>query len=89
MNRHLPAIVTDAVGAAAGGLVRDGRNGLVVPAGDSAALAGALCRLTDDDQLRKRLGTAAASDVRAYSHDAWAQGFSRALASVGVSRRHC
>ena len=39
MNRGLAVIATDAVGAAAGGLVRDGSNGLVVPAGDSAALA--------------------------------------------------
>ncbi len=40
MNRGLAVIASDAVGAAAGGLVRDGRNGLVVPAGDPAALAG-------------------------------------------------
>ena len=40
MNRGLPVIATDAVGAAAGGLVRDGHNGLVVPAGDAGALAG-------------------------------------------------
>ena len=35
MNQGIPVIATDAVGAAAGGLVRDGRNGLVVPAGDA------------------------------------------------------
>jgi glycosyltransferase involved in cell wall biosynthesis len=86
MNRHLPVIVSDAVGAAAGGLVRDGRNGLVVPAGDPGALAGALRTLADDATLRAGLGAAGASDVLAYSHDAWAEGFSRALASVGASR---
>jgi glycosyltransferase involved in cell wall biosynthesis len=52
MNRHLPVIVSDAVGATAGGLVRDGRNGLVVPAGDSIALAGAMCKLAGDGALR-------------------------------------
>jgi hypothetical protein len=36
--------------------------------------------------LRARLGDAGAQDVIAYSHDAWAEGFSRALASVGASR---
>ena len=42
MNQALPVIATDAVGAAAGGLVRDERTGLVVPAGDADALAAAL-----------------------------------------------
>jgi glycosyltransferase involved in cell wall biosynthesis len=89
MNRGLPVIASDAVGAAAGGLVRDERNGLVVPAGDSKALAGAIRRLAEDPQLRARLGRTGAHDVRAYSHDAWATGFCAALASVGVSRDGC
>jgi glycosyltransferase involved in cell wall biosynthesis len=86
MNRGLAVIASEEVGAAAGGLVRDGANGLVVPAGDSAALAQAIDRLSGDAQLRARLGQTAAEDVRAFSHDAWAGGFSEALASVGVSR---
>jgi glycosyltransferase involved in cell wall biosynthesis len=86
MNRELPVIASDAVGAAAGGLVRDGRNGLVVPAADPVALAVALRRLALDRPLRERLGAAAKADVAAYSYAAWADGFSRALASVGVSR---
>jgi glycosyltransferase involved in cell wall biosynthesis len=89
MNRGLPVIASDAVGAVAGGLVRDGSNGLVVPAGDSDALAAAIGRLAGDPALRARLGQAAAEDVRAYSHDAWAQGFSEALASLGLSRGRC
>jgi glycosyltransferase involved in cell wall biosynthesis len=86
MNRGLAIIATDAVGAAAGGLVRDGRNGLVVPAGDSAALANAVDRLAGDARLRERLGRTGAEDVRALSHDAWARGFSEALATLGLSR---
>jgi glycosyltransferase involved in cell wall biosynthesis len=86
MNRGVAVIASDAVGAAAGGLVRDGHNGLVVPAGDSLALAQALARLAADAPLRARLGRAGAQDVRAYSHDAWAEGFSRALATLGLSR---
>jgi len=86
MNRGLPVIASDAVGAAAGGLVRDGRNGLVVPAGDSHALAGAMLRLTGEPALRARLGKAGAEDVRAFTYDAWAEGFSRALASLGLAR---
>jgi glycosyltransferase involved in cell wall biosynthesis len=86
MNCNLPVIASDAVGAVAGGLVRGGRNGLVVPAGDSRALADALRRLAADAPLRARLGAAGHSDVQAYTHDAWAQGFSRALHSLGLSR---
>lgn len=88
MNRSLPVIATDAVGAAAGGLVRDGHNGLVVPAGDAQALAGALKRMASDRSLRLRLGQAGARDVAAYTSEAWAMGFSQALASVGLSRSH-
>lgn len=86
MNQQLAVIATDAVGAAAGGLVRDGHNGLIVPAGDSRALAGAISRLAADPALRARLGHAGAQDVLAYSHAAWAEGFSRALSSLDVSR---
>jgi len=89
MNRGLPVIASDAVGAAAGGLVIDGRNGLVVPAGDADALAAAIARLARDESLRARLGAAAAADVRAYDHDAWARGFSEALATLGLSRGRC
>jgi glycosyltransferase involved in cell wall biosynthesis len=86
MNRGLPVIASDAVGAAAGGLVRDGVNGLIVPAGDAGALGGAVQRLAEEEPLRSRLGAAGAQDVLAYSHDDWAAGFAAALASVGAAR---
>jgi glycosyltransferase involved in cell wall biosynthesis len=86
MNRGLAVIASDAVGAVAGGLVRDGENGLVVRAGYSGELAAAIKRLAGDAELRARLGRAGAEDVRAFSHDAWAEGFSRALATVGLAR---
>ena len=86
MNQGLPVIATDAVGAVAGGLVRDERNGLVVRAGDAGALASAIVRLRDP-ALRQRLGATARADVAAYDHRAWADGISRALADVGASAR--
>jgi glycosyltransferase involved in cell wall biosynthesis len=89
MNGGLAVIASDAVGAVAGGLVREGRNGLVVPAGDSDALAGALARLARDPQLRARLGAAGAQDVAPYTHDTWARGFSAALRALNLSRSHC
>jgi glycosyltransferase involved in cell wall biosynthesis len=82
MNQHLPVIATDAVGAAAGGLVRHERNGLVVRAGDHDALAAALRRLHDDPALRAQLGANAARDVAAYTHVAWADAFADALRSA-------
>ena len=87
MHRALPVIATDAVGAAAGGLIRDDRNGLVVPAAEPEALARALLTLRDDPDRRARLGAAAARDVAAYTQDAWAAGVGQALASVGASRQ--
>jgi glycosyltransferase involved in cell wall biosynthesis len=86
-NQQLPVIVSDAVGAAAGGLVRDGANGFVVPAADASALAASLRRLGSDPELRRRMGRTGARDVRAYTHEAWAEGFSQALVSLGLSRK--
>ena len=85
MNRGLAVIASDAVGAAAGGLVGDGRNGLVVPAGDPKALAAAMRALATEPTLRARLGAAGAQDVRAFTYEAWAKGFAGALASLGLS----
>jgi glycosyltransferase involved in cell wall biosynthesis len=87
MHQRLPVIATTAVGAAAaGGLVRHERNGLVIPAGDTAALAGALRTLREDPALRDRLGAAAAQDAAAFTFDAWAVGVSSALVSVGAGQ---
>jgi glycosyltransferase involved in cell wall biosynthesis len=86
MNRELAVIASDAVGAAAGGLVRNGESGLVVAAGDRAALADAMRRLAGDRALRLRLGKAGARDVRAFTYDAWAAGFTAALATLGLAR---
>ena len=85
-HRGLPVVASDAVGAVAGGLVRHGVNGLVVSAGEPGALARALATLRDDPAARRRLGAAGREAVLAYSHRAWGEGVSRALAAVGVSR---
>jgi glycosyltransferase involved in cell wall biosynthesis len=61
------------VASRVGGLqevVQDGETGLLVPAGDSAALASAMARLLHDRALRERMGSAAAIRARAYSADA-------------------
>jgi glycosyltransferase involved in cell wall biosynthesis len=79
MNQRLPIIATDAVGAAVGGLVRHERNGVIVAAGDTRALAAALGRLEGDPQLSRTLGEQGARDVQAFTHDAWAAAFTSVL----------
>jgi glycosyltransferase involved in cell wall biosynthesis len=56
-----PVVVSDI--AANREWIRDGENGLVVPAADSRALSDALVRLVDDPELRAKLGDAARRDV--------------------------
>jgi glycosyltransferase involved in cell wall biosynthesis len=60
-----PVLAMDAGGVAE--VVHDGVNGLLVPTGDTRALADAVCRYFSDQALRERLRTAAAESVRAYS----------------------
>ncbi len=60
-----PVLAMDAGGVAE--VVRDEVNGLLVPAGDTEALAGALRRYFTDAALRNRLRAAAAESVRDYA----------------------
>ncbi len=85
MLQGRPIIATTAVGAAAGGLVRDQSTGLVVAPGDPAALAAAIDRLLSQPELRQRLGAAARTAASAYTYDAMASAFDRALSAAGVS----
>jgi glycosyltransferase involved in cell wall biosynthesis len=78
-HQGVPVIATDAVGAAAGGLVQHERTGLIVPAGDPGALRDALGRLHADPALRRRLGSAGRDAMAAYTPAKWAEGMSRAL----------
>jgi glycosyltransferase involved in cell wall biosynthesis len=86
MHQATPVLASDSVGAVAGGLVRDGRNGLVFPAGDAGALAVRLQTLARAPELRTELGRAAREDVAPYTAEAWVEGMRRALAAVGQSR---
>lgn len=86
MHQGTPVIASDAVGAAAGGLVVDGRTGMVFPAGDARALATRLTTLARERELRERLGAAARKQVAAYTPARWAEGMSQALEAVGASR---
>ncbi len=60
-----PVVATDVGGV--GEVVRDGENGLLVPAGDVEALAAAVSRLAGDPELAARLRAAAAPSVAGYA----------------------
>lgn len=66
------AVGTPVVATAVGGvteIVRDGKNGLLVPPGDTRALGAAIERIFRDQGLLERLRAAAAPSVAEYSRD--------------------
>ena len=86
MHQGRPLVASAAVGAAAGGLVRHEVTGLVVAPGDARALGGALRLLLDDPERRARLGAAGREAIAAFSHEAAADAFGRALAAARSNR---
>jgi glycosyltransferase involved in cell wall biosynthesis len=82
MHQGRPVIATTAVGAAAGGLVRDGETGVVVAPGDEDELARAIGGLLADEERRARLGAAAREAVAPYTYGAMLAAFDLALAAA-------
>jgi len=64
MASGTPVVGVDAL--AVPEMARDGRDGIIVPPYDPEAMAAALARLADDDDLRERMGRACIDDVRAH-----------------------
>lgn len=71
-----------AVGAVAGGLVRDGVTGLVFEENDHVALRGRLERLCMDPELRAVLARAGELEARMYTEERACAGFRAAIQSV-------
>jgi glycosyltransferase involved in cell wall biosynthesis len=78
-NQGCPVIVTNTVGAAAGGMVEDGVNGFIVEENSEEALASALDRILEDVGLRARLGDAGRLTVQEWTHDRMVGGFLEAI----------
>lgn len=65
MSSGLPMVAYDCPRGPAE-LVRDGRNGRLIPDGDQAAFTAALLELIEDDDARRRMGAAAHAGARQY-----------------------
>jgi glycosyltransferase involved in cell wall biosynthesis len=86
MNQSCAIVTTNAVGAAAGGLVEDGINGFIVPERDASALTDALNHLIDDAKLRGQFSKAANLKIKGWTSEVQAHGFDQALNYV--ARHH-
>ncbi len=82
----LPVIVSPA--GAADGLVQDGVNGLVVPAGNVPALRQAMLKLIHNPELRQRLGAAAAETAASYSITSVVSQIEEQYIAMIAERRH-
>ncbi|HLB50065.1 MAG TPA: glycosyltransferase family 4 protein [Anaerolineales bacterium] len=75
MNQALPVVASNAVGAAAGGLIRHEETGLVFPERDVKALATALQRIFTEPGLARRLGEAGRQEVALWTNERMTDGF--------------
>jgi glycosyltransferase involved in cell wall biosynthesis len=82
MNQGLPVIATEAVGAAAGGLVQSGVNGFIVPERDSDALAQAIGRILTDDNIRALMSEKARQIIAGWNNERMIRGFQEAIEYV-------
>lgn len=79
LHQGTPVIATTAVGAVAGGLVRDDDSGLVVAPGHADALSAAVDQLLSRPDLAARLGASGRQAAAAHNYEAMAAAFGRAL----------
>lgn len=80
MNQGCVAIATESVGAAAGGLVEDGKTGFIVPERDPEKMAAAIEKLVADKELRETFSKNAKTKIAIWDYDHMAEGFRQAVA---------
>ncbi|HEV2283652.1 MAG TPA: glycosyltransferase family 4 protein [bacterium] len=78
----LPVVVTPNTGA--GDIITHGREGLIVPAGDAAALADALLNLYEDEPKRRSMAEAAAATAAQWTWDAYGNRVAAAYAMLDL-----
>ena len=81
MNAGRAIVASDQVGSAPD-LVRPGVNGAIVPAGDAAALAGALADITADPQRCRAMGEASRRLIAGWGFEQDVTGLKQAMAAV-------
>ena len=69
MALGLPCVSTDCSPGGARMLINDGKDGLIVPCGDSKALADAVCRMIEDREFAVRCGKNALAVRERFSLD--------------------
>ena len=79
LNQGVPVIATEAVGAAAGGLIRNGYNGIIVQEQNSPELAAAMKRLISQPELRQRMSIDAKNSIQAWTYERNVQGYHDAI----------
>ena len=78
-NQGVPVIATDAVGAAAGGLIVQNENGFIVSERSTDQLAEAIRRILTDDQLRKMFSANARKKMFTWNNENMVKGFKDAI----------
>jgi len=82
MNQGCPVIATDAVGAAAGGLIEDGVNGFVVKEKNAGALRDAINHLYSNEALRSKMSAYSKEKIKHWNYENMTQGFINAVEYV-------
>jgi glycosyltransferase involved in cell wall biosynthesis len=84
-NQGVPVIATDAVGAAAGGLLQNGENGFIVPERNSQALAEAIQILLTNRELREQFSLKTKQVIEIWNNEQMVLGFREAIKFVTTS----
>jgi glycosyltransferase involved in cell wall biosynthesis len=82
MNQGCPVIATNAVGAAMGGLVQQGKNGFVVAERDSQALAGAIIEMFSNQEKLQQMKEFTREEIKQWDENKSFQGFENAIKYV-------
>ena len=86
-NQGCPAIVTDAVGAGVGGLIKDGENGYLIPEGNVKELTNALNSILEDDAIYQKMCLNALEEIKEWNYERQVKGFLDAIEYSSAEKR--
>jgi glycosyltransferase involved in cell wall biosynthesis len=82
MNQGCPVIASDAVGAAAGGLIQNGKNGIIFPEKDIKALSESITCLLKDPEKLDEMKKFTYEEIQKWDHNKSFKGFDDAIKFV-------